>query len=508
MESVVQPGVHAGELPPGVAYGRATLRVAYASFDTTDDPDLLPEQRIPSAAALYLSPMLTGTLLVNNTVVGATPTVLRTKNGVFDFWAVDGKNSLVTPRGWLWRATLKVEGKLWGSFTFSPDSTTETPLDLAPLMVLSTVANETPQVTLQMLLAQMEQKTSGPPGRGVESILLSADGKHFNITYTDNTTSNIPAPQAKDGRTPTLGWQGTRITVDGVAGPDLAGPPGVPPVVGMSGDQITVDGVVTGPHLSSSLKIGSVTSGPASAQITGKSPDQVLDLVLPRGEDGDSGPPNKLSIGAVTSGVAASANIRGDAPAQTLDLVLPQGPAGPKGDSAVLASTVEIRGTGSPYGVVTPPSPGTYYTDTAGTNGAWRWLATGTSTNSWVVVYGDTGRRKVSASVVGLSSGNVYIRRVNNSVTVDADDAQWGNLTSGNPAIPLTSGFVPSPTYVGGMFALNGAGTNGASIGLSRIDKAGAGLRFSDAGKSLWLRDTRTWSTLDPWPSTLPGTPD
>lgn len=248
--------------------------------------------------------------------------------------------------------------------------------------------------------------------------------------------------------------------------PGRDGTDGRSPTVTMTGDQLAVDGTVVGPHL------------------TG-----------PQGERGPAGPASTVPGPAGADGKLGPTGPTG-----------PAGPAGPKGDSAVTSSTVEIRGTGSPLGTVAPPAAGTYYTDTSGTNGAWRWVSTSTSGNSWVVVYGDTGRRNVSAYVVGLSSGNVYVRRVNNWVTVDADDAQWGNLTSGNPTIPLGGGFGPSPTYVGAMFAMGGSG-GPTNPGLSRIDKVGGSLRFSDAGKNLWLRDTRTWSTQEPWPSTLPGTP-
>lgn len=229
----------------------------------------------------------------------------------------------------------------------------------------------------------------------------------------------------------------------------------------------------------------------------------------PQGERGDTGPAGPAGPQGVPGPKGDTGSVGPQGATGPAGSTGPAGPAGPKGDSAVTASTVEIRGTGSPYGVVTPPAPGTYYTDTAGTNGAWRWIAAGATNTSWVVIHGDTGRRDLSASVVGLSSGRVYVRRVNNWVTVDADDSQWGNLESGNPTIQLPSGFGPSPTYVGAMFALAGSG-GPTSLGLSRIDKtngATTGLRFSDASKTLWLRDTRTWSTLQSWPLTLPGTP-
>lgn len=77
------------------------------------------------------------------------------------------------------------------------------------------------------------------------------------------------------------------------------------------------------------LTIGEVTTAEssASASITGDSPNQVLNLGLPKGD------PNTLTIGTVGSGTTASATITGDSPNQTLNLVLPKGDKGDKGDT-------------------------------------------------------------------------------------------------------------------------------------------------------------------------------
>ena len=93
------------------------------------------------------------------------------------------------------------------------------------------------------------------------------------------------------------------------------------------------------------LSIGSVTKGDdASATITGEAPNQTLNLVLPKGDQGpqgepgpkgdqgSTGPANTLSIGSVVKGDNASASITGEAPNQTLNLVLPKGDQGAKGD--------------------------------------------------------------------------------------------------------------------------------------------------------------------------------
>jgi hypothetical protein len=81
------------------------------------------------------------------------------------------------------------------------------------------------------------------------------------------------------------------------------------------------------------LSIGTVETAdfgdPASATITGDSPEQVLNLVLPVGAQG---PANELTVGTVTSvdfGEDAEVTITGDAPDQTINFVLPVGDAGP-----------------------------------------------------------------------------------------------------------------------------------------------------------------------------------
>ena len=57
-------------------------------------------------------------------------------------------------------------------------------------------------------------------------------------------------------------------------------------------------------------------------------------ILMVKGEKGDQGPigNNQLEIGTVVSGENASAEIIGDSPNQTLNLVLPKGDPGPKGD--------------------------------------------------------------------------------------------------------------------------------------------------------------------------------
>lgn len=86
-------------------------------------------------------------------------------------------------------------------------------------------------------------------------------------------------------------------------------------------------------------------------------------------EVGPVGPANVLSIGTVTSGASASASITGTSPAQTLNLVLPQGDQGPQGVQGVTGPqgiegpqgvpgvSLDIRGSVATYADLSSLSP-------------------------------------------------------------------------------------------------------------------------------------------------------
>lgn len=331
--------------------------------------------------------------------------------------------------------------------------------------------------------------------------------------------------------------------------------------------RLQAEGLRGDPGPANTLSIGSVTSGPtASASIRGASPDQILDLVLPKSDGGGSGtsspgPANVLTIGSVTSGAQAAASITGTSPSQVLNLTLPKGdpgapgkdgPAGAPGSpgkdgvsppapvftasastlSAGSAATAavsgtypnlaltfgiprgadgaggsgtgqtayEMRGTGSPYGVVTPPAAGTYYTDTAGTNGAWRWIATGTTSTSWVVQHGDTGWRDISSLLISewvasTTYGAPCLRRIG-SIIYTRGGIKNGTSPQALKPIPAgfgTTGFLIVPTFT------TGAGFKNLNISRSYAIDADPGNGENLLGGS--------WPAGDPWPSTLPGTP-
>lgn len=58
---------------------------------------------------------------------------------------------------------------------------------------------------------------------------------------------------------------------------------------------------------------------------------EFVDIPVIKGEPGENGPSNVLTIGSVTSGDTASAIITGESPNQVLNLVLPKGDKGDTG---------------------------------------------------------------------------------------------------------------------------------------------------------------------------------
>lgn len=181
-------GVYDGVLPPDVPAGRCTLSIRLGTFDTADDPDDKPEQRIPTGATLTLTPNVTGpVILPDGTIMVIKGTVLTSDTGTFDFWAIDGQHASVNPSGWNWTATLKIDASTQVKFTFSPDSTSPTPINLGTLIPISD-----PQTGVATVV-----------GRGVASISVDPDTRHVLFVMSDNTTYDAgaipPGPKGDPG---------------------------------------------------------------------------------------------------------------------------------------------------------------------------------------------------------------------------------------------------------------------------------------------------------------------
>ena len=184
-------------------------------------------------------------------------------------------------------------------------------------------------------------------------------------------------------------------------------------------------------------------------------------------------------------------------------------------------------GTGSPEGVVAAPV-GTEYVDTAATNGAIKWIkATGTGNTGWRVLYGDTGVRDITLEAIAAAGSNpglfnpsstdwntITARRVGERVTVRIS-YMWGATAGGVEVIAkLPHGFRPQgyrvlerPEQIGGDLS---GWDYGFIYGPEEVEVGKAGnFEVSATCAASYYEGTfvYSYSTTDPWPTVLPGTP-
>ena len=151
--------------------------------------------------------------------------------------------------------------------------------------------------------------------------------------------------------------------------------------------------------------VGGETAKPATGGYVGSTgivgtAALAVDIRGPQGTDGSAGPSNVLSIGTVTGGASASATITGTSPSQVLNLVLPKGDPGDPGvdGSDGAAATIAV-------GTVTTGAPGTSATVVnSGTSSA--------AIFDFTIPRGDPGSGSGTGDVVGPATA------VNNSVAL------------------------------------------------------------------------------------------
>ncbi|WP_225901779.1 collagen-like protein [Streptococcus oralis] len=131
----------------------------------------------------------------------------------------------------------------------------------------------------------------------------------------------------------------------------------------------------------------------------------------PKGADG-VGIPQKISInGNVVSLSDGGGSI-------TLPTAAPSNTGGQ-------VSEYEIHGVGMPNGKVSAPV-GTTYVDTVATNGALKWIKrSGTDSQGWEVLTGDTGWRTLTI-VSKLGNSYLKVRRKNDTVMYQFGGLSWG----------------------------------------------------------------------------------
>lgn len=196
-----------------------------------------------------------------------------------------------------------------------------------------------------------------------------------------------------------------------------------------------------------------------------------------------------------------------------------RGPKGDKGDKGDKGETgnptsMVLTGTGFPEGVVTAPV-GATYADTVMTAGAVRWVKTiDTGRSGWVVEYGDTRWRDVTANIpLPVLEGQLLVRRTTSIAYLYLYNLKVehpGTFSGSEPYVDfgnfLPSGFYDPDIqwfYVGGL-ADRGAGYATGSV---RVNRYG-GLRITNVADGQYMTGLVSLSSSPArWPSTYPGTP-
>lgn len=299
---------------------------------------------------------------------------------------------------------------------------------------------------------------------------VDSDG---TLILTRQNGQSFPAGHVK-GDTGPQGEQG----IQGVPGPE--GPQGIQGERGLQGEQ-------------------GLQGEPGPQGIQGVQGEQGIQG--PKGDKGDTGEP----------GPKGDNGDKGDVGDQGI-----QGIQGLPGDP----TTFELRGIGSPLGVVAAP-PGTYYTDTAGTTGAWRWLKTsGTDTSGWTTIRADTGIRNISSLLQEdmwsptHSYHRITLQRIDNLVFLSGylrrSDLPW------SPA-PGRQLYVNPPGFEFFGFAVRGycsdfsqSSEMGKILNTSNTSRAeivGTNIEDNLLAPLSLVTFTATWQTVSPWPTSLPGNP-
>lgn len=204
---------------------------------------------------------------------------------------------------------------------------------------------------------------------------------------------------------------------------------------------------------------------------------------------------------------------------------IPDGTSGSQSSGSLI-----MTGNGRPdkpnttNGKITGNEPnGAFYSSTDGAGvGAYLWQK---QKGSWVVISGDTGSRRMSATSVNVKEGYISLRRVNNTVECSFSKGRWDTIsflgsTSANfrrknhakrmdilPNSKIPLGFRTSVPIMLPFYSDDGDYIAVVYVG-SRADSNYIELRFKDKLPTEDLNYMRmpviSWITDDPFPETLP----
>ena len=224
--------------------------------------------------------------------------------------------------------------------------------------------------------------------------------QNISLTPGPKGDRGDPGPQGNPGEVGPQGLQGLQGPPGPKGSDGLQGPQGLQGIQGERG----LDGQ-PGPRGERGEQ------GPAglSGQIGPQGP---IGLTGPKGADGRDGVgiPQKLSIEGNTLILSDGGG----------NVILPTSTS-PNNQ----ANQYEIHGTGFPNGKVSAPV-GTTYVDTNVTNGALKWIKrSGTDSQGWEVLTGDTGWRTLTI-VSKLGNSYLKVRRKNDTVMYQFGGLSWG----------------------------------------------------------------------------------
>ncbi len=246
-------------------------------------------------------------------------------------------------------------------------------------------------------------------------------------------------------------------------------------------------------------------------------PQGPIGLTGPKGADGRDGVgiPQKLTLSGNTL-ILSDGGGSVSLPSQTTT----NAPAGQ-------VNEYEIHGQGMPNGKVSAPV-GTTYVDTAVTNGALKWIKrSGTGSQGWEVLTGDTGWRTLNI-VSKLGASYLKVRRKNDTVMYQFGGLSWGwfgVVRRGGPGYSIQPSDRERNCFILGLggvpvgfrseFSLIGGIYNDKGVSYGTWYLGGAGdsnmLRFQFTNPVPTDRDigdirvsSISYLTSEPWPERLP----
>lgn len=234
------------------------------------------------------------------------------------------------------------------------------------------------------------------------------DTSQFATKEELQNISLTPGPKGDKGEP---GPQGTPGDVGPQGLPGLQGPPGPKGETGERGPQGDI-----GPQGLQGERGQDGQTGPRGEQGPAGLPGPIgpqgpIGLTGPKGADG-VGIPQKISLSGNTLTLSDGGG------SITLPTATPSNTGGQ-------VSEYEIHGQGMPNGKVTAPV-GTTYVDTVATNGALKWIKrSGTDSQGWEVLTGDTGWRTLTI-VSKLGNSYLKVRRKNDTVMYQFGGLSWG----------------------------------------------------------------------------------